>query len=242
MLYTLYDWPWIPGRGEFVRLALEWAGVGYDDAARAPSGPDPAPVEGVLADTATPQPALALPVLDAPDRRIGQTANILLFLGQRHALAPGDSVNRLWAHQLQLTIADGVGEVHDTHHPLDPSLYDEDQRDVAQRRAELLRNERLPKFLGYFERVLAANPNGPQWLVGDGPSYVDLSLMQMVAGLRHAFPNAMAQLEPEHPGVGDLVARVGELERVAAYLASDRRPSFNNDGLFRHYPELDAGP
>jgi hypothetical protein len=34
--------------------------------------------------------------------------------------------------------------------------------------------------------------------------------------------------------------RVRELPRIAAYLASGRRMPFNQDGIFRRYPELDA--
>src|SRR3954465_7988711 len=117
MRYQLYYWPTIQGRGEFVRLALEQAGAEYVDIARM-AGKDRgvnALMRGLAADGTTP---FAPPYLKAGKLVIGQTANILLYLGDHHALAPKDETGRLWAHQLQLTITDFVAEVHDTHHPL----------------------------------------------------------------------------------------------------------------------------
>lgn len=240
MTYELYYWPTIQGRGEFVRLALEEAGVAYEDVGRRGDGADFAAVAAVLERTDVAHVPFAPPVLKADDRLIAQTANILLFLGARHGLAPADEAGRLWTHQLQLTIADWVVEIHDTHHPLGPSLYYEEQKPEAVRRARAFREHRLGKFMGYFERVLAANAVGADFLVGDGVTCADLSLFQVVAGLRYALPNAMARIEAEHPRVTALHARIAERPRIAAYLASPRRIPFNEDGIFRHYPELDA--
>lgn len=239
--YTLYYWPTIQGRGEFVRLALEAAGAAYDDVGRRGDGADFAAVAEVLERAGVAHVPFAPPVLEADGQLLAQTANILLFLGPRLGLAPDDEAGRLWMNQLQLTLADWVDEIHDTHHPLGPSLHYEDQRDEAARRARVFHGHRLPKFLDYFERVLAANPAGEGHLVGDDLGYADLSLFQVIAGLRYAFPRAMAALEPGYPRVAALHARVESLPAVAAYLASERRIAFNEDGLFRHYPELDAG-
>src|SRR5208283_4175333 len=184
-------------------------------------------------------PPFAPPFLRAGNRLIGQTANILLFLGERHDLAPKGEAGRLWTHQLQLTLADLVVEVHDTHHPIAASLYYEDQRREAKRRgADFLAN-RLPKYIDYFERVLAVNPHGPAHLVGGRLTYADLSLFQVVAGLRYAFPNAMARYTRRYGHVMALCARVAARKRIARYLASERRLPFNQEGIFRHYPELD---
>lgn len=238
MAYRLYYWPTIQGRGEFVRLALEAAGAAYDDVGRGTDGPDFGAVSAVLWGEEPGPPAFAPPVLDVGARLLAQTANILLYLGDRHGLAPSGELDRLWVHQLQLTLADWVAEIHDTHHPVGAELYYEDQKQEAARRAQVFREHRMPKFLGYFERVLADNVDSG-WLAGDACSYADLSLFQVVEGLRYAFPNAMGQAEYQTPRVTLLHARVRELPEIAAYLASERRIPFNEDGIFRHYPELD---
>ena len=236
MRYELYYWDGIQGRGEFVRLALEEGGADYVDVAREADG------EGAmlrLLDGADVEhPPFAPPYLKAGELLIAQTANILLYLGPRHDLAPAAEAGRLWAHQLQLTIADLVDEVHDTHHPIASSLYYEDQRPEAQRRTADFLTSRAPKYLGYFEKVLTHNKTG-EYLVGANLTYPDLSLFQVVAGLRYAFPRAMAKLEPKYPRVVALHERVAARPRIAAYLASDKRIAFNEHGIFRHYPELD---
>jgi glutathione S-transferase len=239
MRYELYYWPGIQGRGEFVRLALEEAGAAYVDVAREAGGESA--MLRLLRSEESGRPPFAPPFLKAGDLIIGQTANILLYLGAHHGLAPVDEAGRLWAHQLQLTIADLVDEVHDTHHPIASSLYYEDQRREAQARASDFLKSRAPKYFGYFERVLERNnAAGDEHLVGATLTYPDLSLFQIVAGMRYAFPQAMARLEPKHPRVVGLHDRVAARPRIAAYLVSDRRIAFNQDGIFRHYPELDT--
>jgi glutathione S-transferase len=235
MIYELYYWPEIQGRGEFVRLALEDAGAEYVDVARRRGGTSA--MLKLLDDEKVKTPSFAPPFLKAGKLLIGQTANILLFLGSRHGLAPAAAAGRLWTHQLQLTIADFVLEIHDTHHPIAPSLYYEDQRKEARRRTQDFLKSRAPKYLGYFEQVLERSPG--QYLVGRTATYVDLSLFQVVAGLRYAFPRAMARLEKRHPRVVAVHDRVRQRPRIAAYLASDRRIPFNEMGIFRHYQELD---
>ena len=237
MRYELYYWAAIQGRGEFVRLALEEAGAAYVDIARTEGGEER--MLALLDDDELACPPFAPPFLKAGNRLIGQTANILLFLGDRHGLAPKRDAGRLWTHQLQLTLGDFVDEVHDVHHPIAASLYYDDQRREAKRRAADFVANRLPKFFGYFERVLAGNPSGPAHVVGARLTYVDLSLFQVVAGMRYAFPNAMARIAPQCPQVSALHARVAARPRIAAYLASTRRLPFSQQGIFRHYAELD---
>ena len=235
--YQLYYWPGIQGRGEFVRLALEEAGVPYRDVARQKKGM-PA-LMGSLDGEAVAHPSFAPPVLRAGELLIGQTANILLFIGARHGLAPRAEQGRLWANQLQLTIADIVNEAHDSHHPVSTNLYYEDQKKEARARARDFTSARIPKYLDYFEGVLQRNPGRGRYMVGSRLSYVDLSLFQLMAGLRYAFPKAMAKLEPSYPGLVALHDMVRARPRIAAYLASKRRIPFNEDGIFRHYPELE---
>jgi len=242
MRYELYYWPEIQGRGEFVRLALEEAGASYLDVARMPEsegGGVPALMR-LLDDATLRQPPFAPPVLKAGKALIAQTANILLFLGPRLDLVPGEEQSRLWAHQLQLTIADFIGEIHDTHHPIAASLYYHQQKAAARRRSALFLDERLPRFLGYFETVIERNRGGRGYALGSGVSYVDLSLFQMIAGLRYAFPKAMRRADRAHPRLSALHDRIARRPRIAAYLKSDRRIPFNEQGIFRHYPELDA--
>jgi glutathione S-transferase len=242
MRYELYYWPEIQGRGEFVRLALEYAGADYIDVARLPrrAGGGVSEMMRWLESRSVERPPFAPPFLKAGKLVIAQTANILLFLGPRLRLVPKDEASRLWTHQLQLTIADWVVEVHDTHHPISGAMYYDDQKREAKRRAEDFRNERLPKFLDYFEQALKRNPKGTDYLVSKAISYVDLSMFQMIAGLRYAFPRAMARLERAHPLVVALHDRVSARPRLAAYLSSPRRLAFNQQGIFRHYPELDG--
>ncbi len=241
MRYELYYWPDIQGRGEFVRLALEAAEAEYVDIARESSRKGmgvPAMMRLLESDSAECLP-FAPPFLKAGDQIIGQTANILLFLGARHDLAPRDDAGRLWAHQLQLTVSDFVVEIHDTHHPIASGLYYEDQKAQAAMRAEDFIEHRLPKFLDYFGRVLAHNPHKHGYMVGARLTYVDLSMFQLIEGLRYAFPKAFSHVEKRHAALIELHDRVAQHPPVARYLASERRIPFNEQGIFRHYAELD---
>jgi glutathione S-transferase len=237
MRYELYYWPSIQGRGEFVRLALEEGDADYVDVARLPQG-GTAALMPALEGKSLGRAPFAPPFLKAGRLVIAQTANILHWLAPRHGLVPKNDAARVWANQLQLTVADWLVEAHDTHHPLGGAFYYEDQKPEALRRAASFTGSRLPKFLGYFERLLAREKGG--WLLGKALSYPDLSLFQMIAGLRYAFPRAMERLEPKHPRAVALHDRVASRPRIAAYLASTRRIAFNQHGIFRHYPELDA--
>jgi glutathione S-transferase len=234
MFYQLYYWPTIQGRGEFVRLALEEAQAPYADVARQKNGVG----KMMKLLEQAPTPSFAPPFLVAGELTIGQTANILLFLGAAHALAPRAQAGRLWIHQLQLTIADAVAEAHDTHHPISSSDYYEDQKKEAKKRAADFTATRIPKYFDYFERVLAAAGSGGYFL-GKRVSYADLSMFQLASGLRYAFPKAMARIEPDYPKLAALCAQVEQRPHIAAYLASKRRLPFSEEGIFRRYPELD---
>jgi glutathione S-transferase len=241
MVYELYYWPGIQGRGEFVRLALEDAGARYVDKALLPErqGGGVAAMAPYLTGRDVERPPFACPFLRAGRLLIGQTPNILLYLGERLRLAPRDTAGRLWTHQLQLTIADFVVEIHDTHHPIASSLYYEQQKGAARERAGRFIAERLPKFLGYFERVLERNRAGGPWMAGARCTYADLSMAQVVAGLRFAFPRAAQAALRRKPRLRGLHDRVFDRPRIARYVASPRRLAFNNDDLFRRYRELD---
>jgi glutathione S-transferase len=235
--YELYYWPTIQGRGEFVRLALEEAGADYVDVARRGKAGVAAMMKIIDAKSSA-RPPFAPPFVKAGKLIVAQTANILFYLGPLLKLAPRDEAGRLWAHQLQLTITDLVVEIHDTHHPISSSLYYEDQKPAAKRRTKYFWRYRVPKFLGYFERVLAKN--GGKYLVGGRLSYVDLSLFQIVDGLRYAFPKRMKRFEKKVPGVVVLHDRVAQRPRIKAYLASERRIAFSQLGIYRYFKELDG--
>ncbi len=241
MNYELYYWPGIQGRGEFVRLALEEAGVSYRDVALEPEekGGGSAALVKVLSDAHLRRPPFAPPILKAGRQYIAQTANILLFLGRQLKLAPRDRAGELWAHQLQLTIADLYLEIFSTHHPLGDAYAYEEQQAAARRRTKDFHATRLPKFLGYFERVLERNGAGGPWIIGTHLSYVDLSMAQVIAGLRYAFPSAARKALRARPKLRALHDQVFARRRIALYLASARRIAFNNEDLFRHYPQLD---
>jgi glutathione S-transferase len=240
--YELYYWPNIQGRGEFIRLALEEAGAKYVDVARRSekSGMGMSAMFELMENEAQGRVPFAPPFLKCGDVVIGQTANILLFLGPRLGLVPDDEAARLWVHQLQLTVADLIVEVHDTHHPIAGGLYYKEQKVEAKRRAADFLGTRMPKFLDYFERILQANPAGDAYLAGDQLTYADLSLFQIVAGLRYAFPRAMKATGGDYPLLIALHDRVAKRPRIKRYLASARRIPFNKQGIFRHYKELDA--
>jgi glutathione S-transferase len=242
MAYELYYWSGIQGRGEFIRLALEEAGADYIDIAQRPEreGGGDAALLAFLEREDISYPPFAAPFLRDGDIVIGQTANILLYLGGCLGLAPEDEAKRLWVHQIQLTIADLVAETHDTHHPLSGELYYEDQKPEALRRAKHFRKERIPKYLGWFERILARNPHGHDHLAGSSVTYADLSLFQTVEGLLYAFPRSTRRTLAEVPHVAALHRAVAQRPRIRAYLLSDRRIPFNEQGIFRHYPELDG--
>jgi glutathione S-transferase len=243
MPYELYYWPGIQGRGEFVRLALEEAGAPYVDVAR-----ERGPGRGVKAlmammdGGAAPLTPFAPPFLRDGDVVLSHVANILHYLGPKLGLAPKDTAQRVFAHGLQLTITDFVAEAHDTHHPISTDLYYEDQKGEAKARASAYLAHRVPKYFGYFERVLNDNPAGPAHAVGKALTTVDLSLFQIWAGMTYAFPRAFAGAARLYPALAALAAQVAARPNVARYLASDRRLAFNESGIFRHYPELDQEP
>jgi glutathione S-transferase len=234
MAYELYYWTGIQGRGEYIRLALEEAGMPYRDMARIKGD---GVIEALTDKVET--PSFAPPFLKHDELVIGQVSTILLYLGDTLGLAPRDERLRLWTQQIQLTIADFVVEGHDAHHPLGMGRYYEEQKQEAMRRAEEFRESRVPRFLDWFEIVLARNPLGPRYLVGGQLSYADLSLFQVMSGLDYAFPRLMGRIGPDYPRVQALRTEVAQRPNIAAYLASDRRLAGNEGDLFRHYPELD---
>ncbi|MBV9954498.1 MAG: glutathione S-transferase [Pseudolabrys sp.] len=234
MRYELYYWPEIQGRGEFVRLALEEAAANYVDVARGKGGTGK--TMKLMASAKT--PSFAPPFLKAGQVVIGQSANILLYLGSRHGLAPKSEAGRLWIHQIQLTLADLVKEAHDTHHPIASSLYYEDQKPEAKRYAAHFLDERVPKYLGWLDGLV--RKSGGPFLTGRKLTYADLSLFQVVSGLRYAFPQAMRAIEKKVPRAVEVHDRVIARPNIENYLNSKRRLAFNEMGIFRRYPELDA--
>ena len=243
MAYELHYWPGIPGRGEFIRLTLEAAGAPYTDVARGPekAGQGLPAMMKHLQDRKAPHPPFAPPFLIDGAVTLGQTAAILHYLAPTLKLAPRNEALRAWTQQIQLTIADMVSEAHDTHHPISSELSYEDQQPEALRRAQAFCRSRLPKYLQWFEAIIVRNPAGPRWLVGGKLSYADLSLFQLVEGLRYAFPTAAGKVLATTPAVLGLCSRVASQPKVAAYLRSDRRLPFNEQGIFRRYPALDLG-
>jgi glutathione S-transferase len=236
MVYRLWYWPTIQGRGEFVRLALEAAGLDYEDCART-LGAD-AMMQDLAERARDGRGPYAPPYLALGSLAIAQVTNILQFLGQQHDLVPSNLADRYWLNQLQLTIADVVAEVHNVHHPVAMMDYYDTQAHEAARAAEQFRDQRLPKYLDHFEAAAAHGPN--EWLVDHRWTYGDTSLFQLIEGLRYMFPKRMATLEPRYPALRRLHDAVAALPGIRAYLASDRRLPFNTDGIFRRYPELDA--
>jgi len=239
MKYELYYWPGLQGRGEFARLVLEDAGADYVDIGRDKGGV--AKLMAAMNNGLDGVRPFAPPFLRAGKLVVAQTANITRYLGEQLGLAPTTERDRLFAATIALTIADLVAEVHDTHHPITVEAAYESQKAAAKKRAAAFREERIPKFTGWLESILDANKAGKrEVLVGKRASYADLSAFQVVCGLEYAFPNAMKKRQRHLPRLYALRDRVAARPRLAAYLASPRRLPFNETGIFRHYPELDA--
>jgi glutathione S-transferase len=233
MSYRLWYWPGIQGRGEFVRLAMEARGIEYRDMAREEGA------EAMMRNMASfGRAPFAPPYLDLDGIAVSQVANILLFLAGRHDLAPTNMADRFWCHEVQLTITDLVAEVHNVHHPVETGAYHSEQKPEAARAAAQFREARLPKFLDWLEKVAGCNDG--EWVIDHRWTYVDTSMFQLVEGLRYMFPQRMATLAPRYPGLLRIRDLAADLPAVRAYLKSDRRIAFNEDGIFRHYPELDA--
>jgi glutathione S-transferase len=234
MAYDLWYWPGIQGRGEFIRLPMEAAGIEYRDRAREDG------VDALMKDIKARHPfqPFAPPYLDTGKLVIAQVAHILTWLSDAHELAPKDETALFWVIQLQLTVTDFIAEVHNVHHPVAMDDYYKEQKPEAARYAKGFREQRIPKFLTYFDRATSAVAG--DWVGGDSWSPIDTSLFQVIEGLRYMFPKRMAAIEGDYPGLTALHDKVAELPGIKAYLVSDRRIAFNTDGIFRHYPELDA--
>jgi glutathione S-transferase len=228
----LWYWPNIPGRGEFVRLFMEAGEIEYEDVAREKG------VEALVEDMASREGIrpFAPPYIVDDDLCIGQTAHILAYLSDKHGLGAGELDLDLQMIQLQLDISDMVEEVHSTHHPIAGSLYYQDQMEAAYENARAFREERIPKYLDHFEAALEGQ--GGPFVLGDQWNHVDTSLFQLMEGLDYAFPKRMRELD--YPRLELCRQAVTEIDGIEAYLASDRRMEFNQDGIFRHYPELDS--
>ncbi|MCJ1456587.1 hypothetical protein MMC28_006949 [Mycoblastus sanguinarius] len=246
--YELLYWPSHPGRGEHIRLCFEEAGIPYKDTTNESKEKGMSALLSLISPeatgTAANPPPFAPPMLRHGDLLLAQAPNILLYIGPRLGLVP-DHENALYhVNQLALTALDGLSnEVHDTHHPVGVNLYYEEQKAEALKKSEDFRERRLPKFLGYFERVLAGEAsNGGEWLYGGQLTYADLVLWQCLDGVRFAFPNCFerARKSGEYTKVFGLMEQVEKRENIKSYLKSERRQPYNN-GIYRYYPELDAG-
>jgi glutathione S-transferase len=249
--YELLYWPGIPGRGEFIRLAFEATSTSYKDVGNESKDGIQAVLavksEDLTVDSDGNPPAFAPPALRVPGEGkngkslvLYQTGNILNYLGEKLGLAGEDEVEKHWVLELTLTALDLNSETHDTHHPIATSLYYEDQKEQALLRAKNFRDERIPKFFGFFERVLKGNKAGEgKFLVGAKLSYADTTLWHVVDGLKFAFPNEIKAREKEFPTLlGTFYPAVKEHHGIKEYLASGRRLPFSH-GIFRYYKELD---
>jgi glutathione S-transferase len=245
MAYEFYYWPMIQGRGEVVRLALEEAGANYVDVARQCDGDQEdnrAAILKILQNGGLERPPFAPPFLvdtGNSDLMIAQAANILSYLAPRLGLIKDNAADQVFAQQIQLTVSDLLTEAHDTHHPIASALYYEDQIEESKKSATHFIELRMPKHMAYYESIIANNPSASGWLIGDSLTYPDLSMFQIIEGLRYAFPRAFARVQGRYPKMLALHKAVAARPNTAAYLVSDRRIDFNTMGVFRHYPELD---
>lgn len=250
--FELLYHPSVPGRGEFIRLALEAASIPYNDVAnndkKGYSIVQAACSPKSTGDTDGNPPAFAPPALRVPGAGkdgktllIYQTPNILIYLGPHLGLAPEDEVERLWVNQNMLTALDLNNETHDTHHPIAVMQYYEDQKEEALKKSKNFRENRIPKYFSFFERVLKGNEETGKgkYLVSDMLTYADTTLWQVMDGLHFAFPKELEARSNDYPLLfGTFYPSIKEEKHLKEYLASDRRLPYSM-GVFRHYPELD---
>lgn len=237
--FTLYYWAGLPGRGEFVRLALEFAGADYWDICRDPNNQED-PFQSILRKLESPDvfpPVFAPPILEHNGKFIAQTANVLDYLANIFPIGGGDSESKRASLQVQLTIADFLTEIHNTHHPISASLYFEDQVEEAKKASKVFLNDRIWKWMKFWNSMV--NSSKGDFLLGKEILYVDLSFFQVLGGLIYAFPLFMSGLEKEFPKLFRHFERISMNSKLKSYLESDRRLFYNRTGLFRHYPELD---
>ncbi|SMY24333.1 unnamed protein product [Zymoseptoria tritici ST99CH_1A5] len=248
--YEILYHPGIPGRGEFIRLAFEVTGTPYTDIANSQKDGYATVQKTCMNTTSTASegsnpPMFAPPALRIPGAGkngealvIAQTSNILLYLSEKLSLLPeGDENGKYFVNQLVLTALDLNNEIHDTHHPIGPSLYYEDQKDASLLKAKDVRENRIPKFLSYFERVLKGNGDG-KYLVGERVTTADVTVWQVLDGLQFAFPKEMAVRRKEFEALFKWYEGFKEEKGLKAYLGSERRLPYSQ-GVFRYYPELD---
>jgi len=239
MAYELYYWPFIPGRGEPVRLTFAFGGVAYRDVAReAPSPKEGAEIlvsfnEGERSEGHPFAPPYLIVDEDGERTLHWQSAHLCDLVARREGLV--DEANASYAASLVLTLADLMDEAHDTHHPLATGLYYEEQKDAAKVRAGYFWENRIPKYLGFFEH----HASDAGTLVGEATSHVDAIAWHVLEGLHYAFPKAMASYAGRWPKLEALRACVPQHPSLGAYIASDDRMAFNEQGIFRRYPELD---
>ena len=250
--YELLYWPEIPGRGEFIRLAFEATGTSYKDVANeSKDGINAvlaAKADDLTIDSDGNPPAFAPPALrilgegkEGKTLVLYQTPAILSYLGDKLGLAGEDEVEKHWILSHTLTALDLNNEAHDTHHPVAVAKYYEDQKEEALKKATDFRENRLPKFFSFFERVLKGNDENGQgkYLVGSKLSYADTTVWHVLNGLKFAFPKELEAREKEFPTLfGTFYPSVQEQSGLKDYLSSDRRKPYSM-GIFRHYPELD---
>lgn len=248
--YKLLYHPGLPGRGEYIRLAFEATSTPYTDV----SNTSQAGI-GEVYGTLSPQslgeglnpPKFAPPMLrvggagpNGSDLLISQTSNVLLYLGRKLGLSGESEAEGYWVNEVVLTGLDFCNDCHDTHHPIATGMFYEDQKDEALKKASDFRENRIPKFLGYFERVLRGNGARAQgkYLVGKGLTAADLVVWQVVDGVRYAFPKEMEARMKEFEGVWEFYESLKGESWLEEYLASERRLKYG-DGIFRYYKELD---
>lgn len=191
--YTLLYHPDIPGRGEYIRLAFEASGVPYSDPANESKegvgqvytccSPDSLGEDGNPPPFAPPMLRVSGAGKNGKSLLINQTPNILFYLGKELGLAGEEEADKWHVNELALTALDFSNETHDTHHPIAVMKVYEDQKEEALKKSTQFRENRIPKYFGYFERVLKGNEaGGGRYLVGGKLTYADTTLWQVLDG------------------------------------------------------------
>lgn len=220
--WKLYYWDMCPGRGEYVRIVFEEAGVQFlEDRDNI--------LEKVIKGGMEGFPAFAPPVITRGDFKLSQTPVICEYLGKHFNLYPASDTDVWHARQINLTIHDFQADGRNVFHAKQFTASYFGQEAETQGHIDWFRKERLPRWLLYFEKLLQANDNGRSFVIGDKLTYVDLGLLQVLRNAANQFSDEWIKMDI--PLIKAFKQRMEARPNLAAYFKSDRCQPFEGNSM-----------